>query len=265
MHQAEDRLAFASEIRALFEVPGIDLRPDRQAIYDFAALFYIPAPETFYAGIRALQPGEILEARFDRRASLMENTHLSSMDVLAPDPAMTLDKAADRAEALLTAAVRRQLESDVPLGALLSGGIDSSLVSVAAQTALTGGLRTFNVRFPEKEYDETWAAVAVAKHIGSDHETLDMENGQGTWDHITGLLAHAGQPFADTSLFAVNAVLQADAAARDSCLSGDGGDEGFGGYDVYWKIARIALWQRLPVQIWRRRCSFPGSIGSARD
>ena len=83
------------------------------------------------------------------------------------------------------------------------------------KTALTGRLRTFNVRFSEKEYDETWAAVAVAKHIGSRHETLEMEDVQGTWDHVTGLLLHAGQPFADTSLFAVNAVCQADAAARD--------------------------------------------------
>ena len=151
---------------------------------------------------------------------------------------------------MLTNAVRRQLESDVPLGSLLSGGIDSSLVSVAAQTALTGGLRTFNVRFPEKDFDETWAAVAVANHIGSDHETLDIQNGQGTWDDITSLLGHAGQPFADTSLFAVNAVSKLMRQHVTVALSGDGGDEGFGGYDVYWRIARIALWQRLPVQVW---------------
>ena len=68
------------------EVPGIDHRPDRQAIYDFAALFYIPAPETFYRGIRALQPGEILEASYDATASLLENTHLSSMGRSLPIP-----------------------------------------------------------------------------------------------------------------------------------------------------------------------------------
>ena len=78
----EERLVFASEIRALFQVPGIDLRPDRQAVYDFAALFYIPAPETFYTGIRALQPGEILEARLDS----WKNTHFIIAGVLVRIP-----------------------------------------------------------------------------------------------------------------------------------------------------------------------------------
>ena len=247
---SKDRLAFASEIRALLELPGIDTRPDRQAIYDFAALFYIPAPETFYTGIRALQPGEILEAclAVDGVSWKTRTYHQWS---ITPDLALTLDQATDRADELLTTAVRRQMESDVPLGTLLSGGIDSSLVSRAAQTALTRGLRTFNVKFSEEEYDETWAAVAVANNIGSHHETLDMDGVRGTWDHVTGLLLHAGQPFADTSLFAANAVCQLMRRHVTVALSGDGGDEGFGGYDLYWRIARIARLQRLPEPIWR--------------
>ena len=72
----KERLAFASEIRALLELPGIDTRPDRQAIYDFAALFFIPAPETFYRGIRALQPGEMLEARLDADTAIVDNADL---------------------------------------------------------------------------------------------------------------------------------------------------------------------------------------------
>src|SRR2546426_7590260 len=184
---SKDRLAFASEIRALLGLPGIDTRPDRQAIYDFAALFYIPAPETFYTGIRALEPGEILEARLDVDG-VSWKTQAYHRWSIAPDLALTLDQATDRADELLTTAVCRQMESDVPLGTLLSGGIDSSLVSVAAQTALTQGLRTFNVKFSEEEYDETWAAVAVAKNIGSHHQTLDMDGVRGTWDHVTALL-----------------------------------------------------------------------------
>jgi len=167
----KDRLGFASEIRALIELPGIDIRPDRQAIYDFAALLYVPAPETFYTGIRALQPGEMLEARLDAK-ELSWTTRTYHRWSITPDPALTLDQATDRADALLTNAVRRQMESDVPLGTLLSGGIDSSLVSVAAQNALNGRLRTFNVRFSENGYDETWAAIEAATHIGSCHETL---------------------------------------------------------------------------------------------
>lgn len=244
-----DRLAFASEINALRQLPDVDLRPDPQAIHDFSALFYIPAPQTFYSGIRALQPGEILEARLDSGALSWRTRRYHSW-ALAPDPALGLAEAERRTEELIETAVRRQMESDVPLGALLSGGIDSSLISAAAQEAVGGELRTFNVQFPDKEYDETWAAVAVAKHIGSRHETLSMDGIPGTWEHITNLLRHAGQPYADTSLFAAHAVCRRMRQHVTVALSGDGGDEGFGGYHFYWQIARIARWQRLPISMW---------------
>jgi asparagine synthase (glutamine-hydrolysing) len=243
-----ERFMFASEIRALRELPGIDDRPDRQAISDFAALFFIPAPSTVYTGIRALQPGEILEARLDaHRVSYTRRTY--HQWAIAPHPTMTLAQAEEQAVGLLMPAVRSQMESDVPLGALLSGGIDSSVVSVAAQAALSAQLRTFNVRFAEQAYDETWAAVAVAQHIGSCHETLDMDDMSGTWDYITGLLRHAGQPFADTSLFGVNAVCRLMRQHMTVALSGDGGDEGFGGYDLHRRIASIARWQTFPLPV----------------
>jgi len=244
-----DRLAFASEINALLRLPGINTQPDRQAIYDFAALLYIPAPETAYTGIRALQPGEILEARFDAQGILYK-TDIYHQWKICPNLGMTLDQAEARTEELLTTAVSRQMETDVPLGSLLSGGIDSSLVSVAAQEVLNGGLRTFNVRFSEKEYDETWAAISVAEHIRSRHQTLNMDSVRGTWDHITGLLQHAGQPFADTSLFAVNGVCRLMRRHLTVALSGDGGDEGFGGYDSQWRIATLLRLNRLPLSVW---------------
>src|SRR5262245_46715899 len=114
-----ERLMFASEIRALRALPGVDDRPDRQAIYDFASLFYIPAPETFYAGIRDLQPGEVLEARFDAHGISYKIRTYHQWSI-APNTTMTLDQAEDRSAELLMAAVRLQMESDVPLGTLLS-------------------------------------------------------------------------------------------------------------------------------------------------
>ena len=246
---SQNWLAFASEIKPLLEFPGIDRRPDRQALYDFTALSYIPAPQTVYAGIRALEPGQILEAQLncDRVSSKLRAYHKWS---IAPDPTITLPQAVDRAEELLGNAVHRQMESDMPLGALLSGGIDSSLVSSAAQLAAGGGLRTFNVRFSDKEYDETWAAVEVAKHIKSCHETLEMDELGGCWQNISQLLVHVGQPFGDTSLFPVNAVCQLMRRHVSVALSGDGGDEAFG-YNIYWRVARVARWQKLPAPIWR--------------
>jgi len=245
------RLAFGSELKALLHVEGIDTRLDRQAIYDAAALSYIPAPETIYRGIRALQAGEILEAHSVDYGEISWKTRQYWKGVIAPDPSMLLPEAVDQAEKLITAAVRRQLESEVPLGALLSGGIDSSLISTAAQQALRGTLRTYNVRFPDRKYDETRAALAVAEHIGSRHVTLDMDEGQGTWEQVSDLLTHAGQPFADTSLFGVNAVCRLMRTHVTVALSGDGGDEGFGGYDIYWQLARIARMQRLPATVWK--------------
>ena len=144
-----DRLAFASEIRALLELPDIERRPDRQAMYDFTALFYMPAPETFYRGIRALQPDEILGAQLDLNGGSWK-TRAFQRWAITPDSDTRLAQAVDRADTLITEGVHRRMESDVPLDALLSVGMNSSLISTAAQHAI-GGIRTFNVHFPEKE------------------------------------------------------------------------------------------------------------------
>ncbi len=244
----ETRLGFASEITALRELPDIDERINGQAISDFTALLYIPAPETFLVGVRALQPGEMLEAHFEGD-ELRWKTRFFHKWSISVDSELSLSQAVDRAESLLAAATSRQLESDVSLGSLLSGGIDSSLVSAAAQEMLNDSLRTFNVRFAEKTYDETWAALAVAKHIESQHQVLSMDSGYGTWEQMTNLLRHAGQPFADTSMFGVNAVCQLMRKHVTVALSGDGGDEGFGGYNFYWQLARIVSFQRAPAFI----------------
>jgi len=111
-------------------------------------------------------------------------------------------------------------------------------------------LQTFNVQFLDKEFDETWAALEVAKSIKSRHQILDMADGQGTWDLVTHLLVHAGQPFADTSLFAVNGVCRLLRQHVTVALSGDGGDEGFGGYNQYWQLEKISRWQVLPPFFW---------------
>jgi asparagine synthase (glutamine-hydrolysing) len=145
---------------------------------------------------------------------------------------------------------------------LLSGGIDSSLVSVAAQRALQGTLRTYNVRFSDQKYDETSAAFAVAEHIGSHHVALDMDEGQGTWERVADLLRHAGQPFADPSLFGVNAVCRLMRDHVTVALSGDGGDEGFGGYDIYWRLARIARMQQWPAAMWKTSALVLGPLAS---
>jgi asparagine synthase (glutamine-hydrolysing) len=260
----DDFVAFASELNALKLVPGLDLTPDPQAIADFAAMLFVPAPLTIHKGIKALCPGEVLACQVGDDGRPRVGLHRFHSFEITPDFDMTLQEAADHAEVLVENAVARQLESDVPLGALLSGGIDSSLVSAFAQKRSSDDLLTFNVRFPDRDYDETWAAQAVATAIGSRHQTLEMGDAGGSWDHVTKLLSAAGQPFADTSLFAVDAISRAMREHVTVALSGDGGDEGFGGYDVYWRIARAIAFQRLPLPVQRLGALVAGPLARAR-
>ncbi len=244
-----DGIAFASELRALRWLPHADMSVDEQALWDYTALLYVPAPRTFFRGIRVLEPGHYLEAGFSggEFRSSMRAFHQWAFHV---DRSLTLDRAEARTAELIDGAVASQLESDVPLGALLSGGIDSSLVSASAQNALRPGkLQTFNVQFPDAAFDETWAAVAVAQHIDSDHRTLSIEGGSSDWDDIAAILTHAGQPFADTSLFAVDAVSELMRRHVTVALSGDGGDEGFGGYDFFWQLNGISRLDSVPGPI----------------
>jgi len=239
-------LAFASEVGALRRFPGADLAVDRQAAADFAALSYVPAPMTLFRGIRCLEPGQTLHAGLEGGVVSTRIRRFHQFR-LALNRATSVEEATERCRGLVGAAVRSQLESDVPLGCLLSGGIDSSLVSAAAQKSLPQGLQTYNVRMPDQRYDETWAAVAVARHIGSRHRTMTMNQAGGTWEEITSLLAHCGQPFADTSVFAVHAICREMRKEVTVALCGDGGDEGFAGYYFYWAVERIARWLRWPA------------------
>jgi asparagine synthase (glutamine-hydrolysing) len=241
---SRDRLAFASNLNALRVLPWVDIEPNRQAIHDFAALSYIPAPETFYRGIRSLEPGEYLVAQEDKDEIRWEVHRYHSWSVV-PNQELTLKKAIVKADGLVQDAVTSQLESDVPLGTLLSGGIDSSLVSEAAQHGARGGVATFNVRFSDAAYDETESALMAARAMRSSHTTLDMDSRRGDWEQIEALLLYAGQPFADTSLFAVHAVSRLMRRHVTVALSGDGGDEAFGGYESYRLLGRVIRWQRL--------------------
>jgi asparagine synthase (glutamine-hydrolysing) len=249
-------VAFASEINALREFPDVDLTPDPQAIADFAGLLFVPAPHTIHRGVSALRPGEMIDCQLgndDRVSTALRRFHEFTSE---PNRDLTLDQALDDVDTLAEKAVVRQLESDVPLGALLSGGIDSSLVSAYSQRHVEGDLLTFNVRFPDAEYDETPAARTVAAAIGSRHQTLEMGGQSGTWEAITGLMRIVGQPFADTSLFAVDQISAAMRRHVTVALSGDGGDEGFGGYDVYWQIAAVNGLRRAPALFWRAGVPF---------
>jgi len=164
-----------------------------------------------------------------------------------PDHARRLDQAAADVEHALLDAVGRQAIADVPVAALLSGGIDSSLVVAAHRRATGGSTATFNVRFPAKSHDETAIAVAVARHCGTAHRTIDLGDWNMSADAVLDLLRHFDQPFADLSLLPMYWISRAIRDQGIICaLSGDGGDEAFGGYPRFWRANRLVQLMRLP-------------------
>lgn len=240
---------FASEIKAIAALPGFQPRIDRQACYDFLGLGYIPEPATGFANVAALAPGTtlVIDAKGDCRAPF----HTIQVQ---PDPSRTLDACVDDVSAALLTAAGAQSVADVPVAGLLSGGIDSSLVVAARERATGGPTATFNVRFPDRTHDETPRALEVAAHYGTRHVTVDLSPGALRADAILDLLRHFDQPFADTSLIPTYWIARAVRDQGIICtLSGDGGDEGFGGYPLFWRLNALMQLARLPA--WTTRAA----------
>jgi asparagine synthase (glutamine-hydrolysing) len=236
LHQGTDRFAFASELRALRILPGVDLRIDPAAATALLHWSFVPHPHTIYSGVRQLAPGGLLEVSMsDAAVTVAERSWWSlgdTLDAAINDrSSLTLDEAAEQLEILLADAVAMRLESDVPLGSFLSGGIDSSLISALAQRAQPDRvLRTFTVSMPELGFDESQHAATVARHLGTDHQTVDLSLADA-FDLIPKLPAIWDEPFADPSMLPTALLCRAARQRLTVCLGGDGGDELFAGYN----------------------------------
>jgi asparagine synthase (glutamine-hydrolysing) len=239
---------FGSEIKAIAALPGFRPELDHQACYDFLGLGYVPEPATGFANVAALAPGTIMVIDGGARHSSFHTVQAR------PDARWTLDGCVDEVSTALLDAVGSQSVADVPVAALLSGGIDSSLVVAARQRATGGPTTTFNVRFPDRSHDETPRAHAVAAHYGTRHLTVDLPEGALRADAILDLLRHFDQPFADTSLIPTYWIARAVREQGIICtLSGDGGDEGFGGYPLFWRANALIRLTQLPA--WTTRAA----------
>jgi len=233
---------FASEIKAIAALAEFRPELDRQACFDYLGLGYVPEPATGFANVRALPHGTTLSISPD-------GVHESRFYQVTtrPDPARRLPQAADEAADLLLRAVGGQAVADVPVAALLSGGIDSSLVVAAHRRSSPRPTATFNVRFPDAGDDETPVALAVAGHCSTQHQVIDLADHTLSPDAVLDLLRHFDQPFADTSLIPTYWISRAIRERGIICtLSGDGGDEAFGGYPSFWRLNRLVQLMRLP-------------------
>jgi len=253
-HHSVGRLLFASELKSLLQVGDVPRDIDPQALDEYLTYQYVPHPRTIFSTIRKLPPGHLAVFRDDQ---------LEVCAYWQPDfnHEITLDarEARERLVELLTSSVQLRMRSDVPLGAFLSGGIDSSLVVALMQQQSTQAIKTFTIGFPVAEYDETSYARQVSQHLGTEHEELQVTP-DGV-EILPRLVWHYDEPFADSSAIPTWYVSQMTRQHVTVALSGDGGDELFAGYPRYRAVwlshqidqlgtLRAALaarvWQRLP-------------------
>ncbi|MDZ4281982.1 MAG: asparagine synthase (glutamine-hydrolyzing) [Hydrogenophaga sp.] len=238
-------LLFGSELKALRAHPAFQAGIRRDALALFLRHNYIPAPYTIYEGIQKLPPGTVLTLSLQEREG-RSRTYWSLPDVAVAGLANPLqgspDEIVGELETLLRSAVSQQMVADVPLGAFLSGGIDSSTVVALMQTQSSRPVRTFTIGFHEKGYDEAVHGKAVALHLGTDHTELYVTP-QQAMDVIPRLPAMYDEPFADSSQIPTFLVSQLARQHVTVSLSGDAGDELFSGYTRY--LVASGLWNKI--------------------
>lgn len=237
------QLVFASELKALLQHPDVprDLNPG--AIDYYLTYQYIPHPESIYKDVAKLPPGHYLVfERGEIRIERYWNVDWSR------EEKTTLAQASSQLKPLLEDAVRVRLQSDVPLGAFLSGGIDSSLIVAIAQKQLDTPIQTFSIGFSEAEYDETHYAKMVADHLGTKHERFEVT--PDAMDILDKLVYQYDEPFSDSSAVPTWYLSEMTRRQVTVALSGDGGDELFGGYERYRALKLSGQLQRwLPMSL----------------
>lgn len=236
---------FGSELKALRALPHWQAETDPEALALFLRYGYVPAPYSIYRGIRKLPPGTFLRVSADGSFGAPEPWwEFGQVALTGVQNTSLLDEgsAIDALDRVLRAAVGEQMVADVPLGALLSGGLDSSTIVALMQAQSSRPVRTFTIGFAEGDYDEAQQAKAVARHLGTEHTELHVSPEQAR-QVIPQLPDIYDEPFGDSSQIPTYLVCALTRQHVSVCLSGDAGDELFGGYNRYSWAA--SLWRRL--------------------
>ncbi len=232
-------LAFASELKALLRLPQLRREVDLRALDAYLSLQYVPGPETALHGVQRLPPGHVLV--FESGTVTVEPYWRLEPQRLE----LSEGEWVERVRVAVVEAVRKRLIADVPLGALLSGGIDSSIVVAAMAQLSTEPVRTFSVGFPEARYDERAYARQVAERYGTRHEELLVEPDAA--ELLPRIAQSYDEPFGDSSALPTYLVCELARRHVTVALTGDGGDEAFGGYERYRAHGYAAALGRLPA------------------
>jgi len=262
----EGAFVFASELKAIRKIFSISMEIDPAATAAFFRFGYVPSPHCIYKNFFKLVPGTYLRISLSQLSTLSDFNPLSDNGFFCPQAYWTLQKSVndgllnpilDEQEAitqfdsLLQNTLSLHQISDVPLGAFLSGGIDSSLICAVLQAISKSPVKTFTIGFKEKEFDEAPYARSIANYLGTDHHEYYVSASDGL-DLIPEISKYWDEPFADVSQ--IPSLMVARIARQDVtvCLTGDGGDELFCGYNRYF--ANAALWSminKIPLQLRR--------------
>ena len=252
--------AFASELKALLELPGFDRSVSARAINHYLTLQYVPHPLCIFECARKLPPAHTLT--FDPAANRVELHRYWRPEFIA-DGAAPAGRHMEMLRDELTEATRMRLISDVPLGAFLSGGLDSSITVALMSRLSRGAVRTFSIGFDDARYDETRYARMVARHCRTDHREETVR--PRALEVLPKLVWHYDEPFGDSSAVPTYYVSRMARRHVTVALSGDAGDECFAGYPRYGalrlgemfdrlpralrRLSRLGLWSRLPVSV----------------
>jgi asparagine synthase (glutamine-hydrolysing) len=233
------QLIFGSEFSALLPHPDISREVEPEAIHYYLSFACVPAPLTAYRAIRKLEPGHSLrwkagEIKIERYWQPDFNRKIE----------MSEEEAGERAVEILREAVRVRLMSEVPLGAFLSGGIDSSAVVALMSAEMSEPVKTFSIGFEEQDFSELHHARRVAEHIGADHHEFIVR--PDAMEVLPTLVEHYGEPYADSSAIPTYYVARETRKHVTVALNGDGGDECFAGYERYAAMRVAEKYRRIP-------------------
>jgi asparagine synthase (glutamine-hydrolysing) len=238
---------FGSEIQALFALdPALSRDPDTRGIDHFLTFQYIPAPMSGFAAIRKLPPAHAMVVRNARVERVFRYWDLD----LTKRSGLSFDAACEALREQVLEATRLRLVSDVPLGAFLSGGIDSSITVAAMARLGASPLRTFSIGFEDERFNELPQAREVATHLGTEHHEMTVK--ADAVAIMPMMIDHLGEPLADNSVMPTYYVSQFARTGVTVALTGDGGDEVFAGYRRFYQIRRLEwLARRCLVPLWR--------------
>lgn len=239
-HAGPERFLFGSELKSLLAHGTLTPAVDRRGLLDYLSFGYVAGANCILQGVAKVPPGHFVTLR-DGRVDCRPYWSLR----FRPDPNPPDEREAEeRLEVLLTDAVRRRMISDVPLGAFLSGGLDSSIVVALMARVADRPVRTFSIGFDERGYSELEDARLVAQHLGTEHHETVVR--PSALEILPRLIWHLDEPFADSSAVPTFYVCQAARREVTVALSGDGGDEVFAGYQRYLELGRYEAMLRVP-------------------